>query len=90
MAEQRTTGSGGTSPSQERGTQERDTAQEVSAQVAETTRQVGETVSQYYEQGREQLNAFEHSLEENIRAKPLQSLLIATGIGLLLGLLWKK
>jgi ElaB/YqjD/DUF883 family membrane-anchored ribosome-binding protein len=90
MAEQRTPGSGGTPPAQERGTQGRDTAQEVSAQVTETARHVGETASQAYEQGRQQLAGWEQSLEENIRAKPLQSVLVATGIGLLLGLLWRK
>jgi len=90
MAEQRTPGSGGTSPAQERGSQGRDTTQEVSAQVIETARQVGETASQSYEQGRQQLEGWEQSLEENIRAKPLQSILWAAGIGLLLGLLWKK
>jgi ElaB/YqjD/DUF883 family membrane-anchored ribosome-binding protein len=51
---------------------------------------VGETASQYYEQGRQQLAGLEQSLEENIRAKPLQAVLLATGIGLLLGLLWRK
>ena len=90
MAEQRTPGSGGTSPAPERGSQGRDTTQEVSTQITETARHVGETASQYYEQGRQQLEGLEQSLEENIRAKPLQSVLLATGIGLLLGLLWRK
>ena len=90
MAEQRTPGSGGTPPAQERGAQGRPPAQEVSTQVTETARQVGETASQYYEQGRQQLAGVEQSLEENIRAKPLQAVLLATGIGLLLGLLWRK
>jgi ElaB/YqjD/DUF883 family membrane-anchored ribosome-binding protein len=82
MAEQRTTESESTSPS--------DMIQEVSTQVSETARQVGETASQYYDQGREQFDEVTQALEENIRAKPLQSVLLATGIGLLLGLLWKK
>jgi ElaB/YqjD/DUF883 family membrane-anchored ribosome-binding protein len=51
---------------------------------------VGETASQYYAQGRQQLEGWEQSLEEHIRAKPLQSVVLATGIGLLLGWLWKK
>ena len=51
MAEQRTPGSGGTSPAPERGSQGHDTTQEVSTQITETARQVGETASQYYEQG---------------------------------------
>jgi ElaB/YqjD/DUF883 family membrane-anchored ribosome-binding protein len=90
MAEQRTPGSGGTSPAQERGSQGRDTTQEVSAQLTETARHVGETASQSDAQGRQQLEGGEQSLEEHIRAKPLQSVVLATGIGLLLGLLWKK
>ena len=90
MAEQRTPESGGTPPGQERGTQGRGPTPEVSTQITETTRQVGETASQYYEQGRQQLAGLEQSLEENIRAKPLQSVLLATGMGLLLGLLWRK
>ena len=90
MAEQRPPGSGGTSPTPERGTQGRETTPEVSTQVTETARHVGEAASQAYEQGRQQLAGWEQSLEENIRAKPLQSVLLATGIGLLLGWLWKK
>ena len=80
MAEQRTPESGGTSPAPERGSQGRDTTQEVSTQITETARQVGETASQYYEQGRQQLTGWEQSLEENIRAKPLQSVLLALSL----------
>jgi ElaB/YqjD/DUF883 family membrane-anchored ribosome-binding protein len=90
MSEQRTPGGGGTPPAQERGSQRDDAIQEVSAHITETARQVGETASQYYEQGRQQLTGWEQSLEENIRVKPLQSVLLATGLGLLLGLLWRK
>ena len=90
MAEQRTPGSGGTPPTQQRGSEERAPTQEVSTHITETARQVGETASQSYEQGRQQLAVWEQSFEENIRAKPLQSVLLATGLGLLLGLLWRK
>jgi ElaB/YqjD/DUF883 family membrane-anchored ribosome-binding protein len=53
-------------------------------------RQVGETASAYYQQGREQVAAVENSLEDSIRAKPLQSIFMAGGLGMLLTLLWKK
>jgi len=56
----------------------------VSTQVNETGRHVAQTASASYEQGREQLEQVGHSLEENIRAKPLESVLIAAGIGLFL------
>ena len=57
----------------------------MSAPITETARHVGKTAAQYYEQDRQQLTAWKHSLEENIRTKPLHSVLLATGIGLLLG-----
>ena len=85
MAEQRPPGSSGPSPAQER-----DQAHEVSTQVRETGRQVAQTASASYEQGREQLEQVGQSLEENIRAKPLESVLIAAGIGLFLAFLWKR
>ena len=90
MAEQRPGGSREQSPAQETRMQVRDTAQEVSAQVSDTARQVSETASAYYAQGREKIGEVEHYLEDNIRTKPLQSVLLAAGVGLLLGLLWKR
>jgi len=90
MAEQRPTESSGPSPAQESGREERDQAHEMSTQVSETARQVARTASDSYEQGREQLEQVGRSLEENIREKPLESVLIAAGIGLLLAFLWKR
>jgi ElaB/YqjD/DUF883 family membrane-anchored ribosome-binding protein len=79
---------------QEVGAQVRDKAQEVGAQVRdkaqEASRQVADTASEYYQQGRKQMEAVENTLEDGIRAKPLQSVLIAAGIGMLLGLVLKK
>ena len=90
MAEQRPSGSGQRSPAQETGMQVRDTAHEVSAQVSETARQVSETASEYYGQGREKIGEFEQYLEDSIRTKPLQSVLLAAGVGMLIALLWKR
>ena len=53
-------------------------------------RQGEETASDYYQQGRQQMEAVENTLEDGIRTKPLQSVLIAAGIGMLLGLVLKK
>ena len=104
MADQRAFGNPERSPAevgaqvrdkaQEVGAQARDKAQEVGAQVRdkaqEMVRQGEETASDYYQQGRQQMDALEHTLEEGIRAKPLQSVFIAAGMGMLLGLLLKK
>ena len=73
---------------QEAGTQVREKAQDVGAQVRdkaqEVSRQVADTASDYYQQGRAQVAAAETSLEDAIRAKPLQSVLMAAGLGMLL------
>jgi ElaB/YqjD/DUF883 family membrane-anchored ribosome-binding protein len=90
MAEQRATGSGGTSPAQGGAPQERDKAQEGSAQVSETAQHVSETASAAYEQGREQIAHVGQSLEEHIRDKPLQSVLMAAGLGMIIAFLWKR
>jgi ElaB/YqjD/DUF883 family membrane-anchored ribosome-binding protein len=41
-------------------------------------------------QGREYIHTWPTQLEQQVREKPLQSVLMATGIGLLLGLLWRR
>jgi ElaB/YqjD/DUF883 family membrane-anchored ribosome-binding protein len=90
MAEHRTTGSGGTSPAQASSRQERDKAQAIGTHVRDTAQQVRKATSDYYEQGREQIEDVGQSLEEHIREKPLQSVLMAAGLGILLAFLWKK
>lgn len=83
----------------------RDQAREAGREVAHKAQQVGEDIaekaehlsehgkevaSEYYQQGRQQAVAWEQQLEEQIREKPIQSLFIAGGIGLLLGILWRR
>jgi len=46
--------------------------------------------SEYYQQGREQALAWQKQLETQIREKPIQSLCIAGGIGVLLGLILRR
>ena len=86
---------------EEMGTQIRDTAEEIGAQLRSKAQDVStqaqalgtqakDTISEYYEQGRESLRALPQTLEAQIRARPLEALLIAGGVGLLLGLLWRR
>ena len=67
-----------------------DAAQEVSQQVQDMARQGQEAAAAYYQQGREQVRAWQQQLEHQVREKPIQSLLVAAGIGLLLGLLRRR
>ena len=103
MADQRGIGNTDTSPaeggtqardrSQESSAQGRDRAQEAGAQGRDKTpergRQGAETAADSSQQGRQQVAAVEHTLEEAIRAKPLQSIGLAAGLGMFLTLLWK-
>lgn len=79
---------------QEIGMQVRDWAQDVGGQLKEgaqeAMRQVETSTSQFSAQGHEAVGQLEKTLEDYIRAKPLQSLLIAAGVGVVLGLLWRK
>ena len=61
--------------------------QEMSDKVHEMTRQGQEVAAEYYQQGREQVLVWQRQLEHQVREKPIQSLLMAAGIGLLFGLL---
>jgi ElaB/YqjD/DUF883 family membrane-anchored ribosome-binding protein len=70
--------------------QVREHAREVGGQVKELGHEAMDVASAYYEQGREQLREWEETLGTQLREKPIQSLLIAGGVGLLLGLLWRR
>ena len=83
---------------QDIGTYVKETAQNVGTQVKETVQDMGtqakETMqaagTQVYEQGRESLQDLNRTIEGRIRQRPLQALLIAGGIGVLLGVLWQR
>jgi ElaB/YqjD/DUF883 family membrane-anchored ribosome-binding protein len=82
-----------------------DQIKESAQQVTENLRSIGshardaagekindlkDQANQYYQQGRDHAQEWEKGLEEYVQEKPLQSLLIAAGVGLVLGLLWKR
>jgi len=83
---------------QDVGTYVKETAQNVGTQVKETVQDLGtqakETIqaagTQVYEQGREGLQDLNRTIEGQIRRRPLQALLVAGGIGVLLGVLWQR
>jgi len=78
---------------------------ESAAQVGENLRNIGSQVrdqatqqydqlrnqaTEYYEQGRQRAMEMEQSLEQYVQEKPIQALLMAAGVGMLLGILWKR
>ena len=52
--------------------------------------QLRDQATEYYEEGRQRATEWEQSLEQYIHEKPLQAVAIAAGVGILLGLLWKR
>ena len=51
---------------------------------------LGDNAAGYYREGMKTAQKWGEGLEEKIRQKPVQSLLIATGVGLLLGALLRR
>jgi ElaB/YqjD/DUF883 family membrane-anchored ribosome-binding protein len=49
-----------------------------------------DSATDYYQHGKERAQEWEQSLEQYVQEKPLRSVLIAAGIGVVLGLLWKR
>ena len=52
--------------------------------------QVRENATEYYEQGRDNVHGVLCDVEQYVRARPVKSVLIAAGIGLLFGRLWMR
>ncbi len=52
--------------------------------------QVGEKAAEYYEQGRDKVHDVACACKQFVRERPLRSVLIAVGIGWLLGRFWKR
>ena len=79
---------------QEVGQAAREAAQEKMQQVRDVAQErVGELrdrAGEYYEMGRDRAYDLEQSLEQRIRERPLNSVLMAAGIGILLGILWRR
>ena len=81
--------------------QMRETAQQVQQNLRDLGGQVRDVAGQkydqlrqqatdYYQQGRDRAMEMEQSLEQYVQEKPIQSLLIAAGVGMLLGILWRR
>ena len=49
-----------------------------------------ERISEYYNAGIKKAKSLEGDLETEIRKNPIRSLAIAAGVGLLLGVLWRR
>jgi ElaB/YqjD/DUF883 family membrane-anchored ribosome-binding protein len=74
----------------ERNDHMQETAKEMRDKAQELMTQGKEVAAEYYQEGRNQVLAWQQQLENQVREKPLQSILVAAGIGLLYGLLRRR
>ena len=90
------TGTGGTGQAdlREKATEVGQNLRDLGTQVRDVARdkytQLRDQASNYYEQGRDRAQEWEQGLESYVQEKPIQAVLIAAGVGVLLGLLWKR
>ena len=70
--------------------QVRETASQVRDAAQDKFNDLRDQAAEYYEQGRQRAMEWEHSLEEYVQQQPIKSLLIAAGVGALLGFLWRR
>lgn len=68
----------------------RDLGGQVRDQAQQKYNELSDQAREYYDQGRQKAEEWEHGFESYIQEKPLQAVLIAAGVGVLLGLLWKR
>lgn len=80
----------GASPTGERRAPGQETGQESHQLGPALTAQGTDRATEVAAQGRESLRTWQTQLEQHVREQPLQSLLMAAGIGLLVGLLRRR
>jgi ElaB/YqjD/DUF883 family membrane-anchored ribosome-binding protein len=70
--------------------QVRETASQVKDAAQEKFNELRDQASEYYEQGRQRAMEWEQGLEDYVQQQPIKALLIAAGVGALLGFLWRR
>jgi len=68
----------------------REMSEELGGMAREKYQNVRDQASEFYEQGKEKASEFESHIEDYITEKPIHALLIAAGVGLLVGLMWRR
>jgi ElaB/YqjD/DUF883 family membrane-anchored ribosome-binding protein len=58
--------------------------------AGEKMRDLKDQAAEYYRQGKLRARAIEEDVVDYVRAKPVQSLLIAAGVGLILGVMMRR
>lgn len=68
----------------------RELGQAVGGAAQEKLEQAGEKAAECYQQGRDQVHGVACACEQYLSKRPLRSVLLAAGVGWLLGRFWKR
>ena len=68
----------------------REMSEELGGMAREKYENLRDQATGYYEKGRKKASQFESQVEDYISEKPVHALLIAAGVGLLVGLMWRR
>ncbi|MGH7175872.1 MAG: DUF883 family protein [Tepidisphaeraceae bacterium] len=58
--------------------------------VASKFEEVKDRAGEYFEQGRRRAREWEENLEQYVQDQPVRAILMAAGIGFVIGMLWKR
>jgi len=58
--------------------------------AAEKYENVKDAAAEYYQAGRDKAVEWESQIESYVRERPIKSLLMAAGVGVVLGMIWKR
>src|SRR5437762_2395643 len=87
-------GGSGTGQLKESAQQVKQDIREMGSQVRDVAKEqyenLREQASEYYDQGRQMVNEYQQTLENYVQEQPVKALLIAAGVGMLLGILWRR
>ena len=68
----------------------RDMGNQVRDAAQEKYNELRDQASEYYEEGRQRAQEWEQNLETYVQEQPIKALLIAAGVGAVLGFLWRR
>jgi ElaB/YqjD/DUF883 family membrane-anchored ribosome-binding protein len=70
------------------------TVRDMTSQVRDAATEQYETLkdsaTEYYQAGRDKAVEWQNQLEDYVREQPLKAVLMAAGVGVLLGIIWKR
>lgn len=88
------TGGPGAEPMREKAQQVGQNIREMGEMAREAAKnrfeQVRQSATEYYETGKEKAMEYKENLEDVIRDKPIRAVMIAAGVGVLLGMLMRR